>query len=229
MAGIATGYKKGLTAIIDANVVTIMVAFILFVLATAGVKGFALTLGLGVIVSLFTAVLATQAILGTMGKSRLISSPSALGAGEKSKPNRFRLDYMGYSKWFFSASGRDPARLRAGARLEGHQLRHRLRVGHADQRRADREGRSRPTCTRCWPQNGQADAEVQSVENKSKGASKFQISTSTLGPDRGHEDHRRAEVRVRLRRHGGLELDRADVRQDGGERRRSSRSSRRCW
>ena len=56
MAGIATGYKKGLTAIIDANVVTIMVAFILFVLATAGVKGFALTLGLGVIVSLFTAV-----------------------------------------------------------------------------------------------------------------------------------------------------------------------------
>ena len=39
MAGIATGYKKGLTAIIDANVVTIMVAFILFVLATAASRG----------------------------------------------------------------------------------------------------------------------------------------------------------------------------------------------
>jgi SecD/SecF fusion protein len=104
MAGIAAGYKKGLTAIIDANVVTIMVAFILFVLATAGVKGFALTLGLGVIVSLFTAVLATQAILGTMAKSRLINSPSALGAG-KPKGDKLRLDYMGYSKWFFSASG----------------------------------------------------------------------------------------------------------------------------
>jgi SecD/SecF fusion protein len=104
MSGIATGYKKGLTAIIDANVVTIMVAFILFVLATAGVKGFALTLGLGVIVSLFTAVLATQAILGTMSKSRLISKPSALGAS-KPKGSRLRLDYMGYSKWFFSASG----------------------------------------------------------------------------------------------------------------------------
>ena len=103
-SGIATGYKKGLTAIIDANVVTIMVAFILFVLATSGVKGFALTLGLGVIVSLFTAVLATQAILGVMGKSKLISKPSALGA-EKPKGNRLRLDYMGYSKWFFSASG----------------------------------------------------------------------------------------------------------------------------
>ncbi len=103
-SGIATGYKKGLTAIIDANVVTIMVAFILFVLATSGVKGFALTLGLGVIVSLFTAVLATQAILGAMGKSRLLTKPSALGASEK-KSDRLRLDYMGYSKWFFSASG----------------------------------------------------------------------------------------------------------------------------
>ena len=45
---IVTGYRKGLTAIIDANVVTFLVAFILFILATAGVKGFAFTLGLGV-------------------------------------------------------------------------------------------------------------------------------------------------------------------------------------
>ena len=73
--GIVTGYKKGLTAIIDANVVTIMTAFILFVLATADVKGFAFTLGIGTIVSLFTAVLATQAILMTMGNSRVISPP----------------------------------------------------------------------------------------------------------------------------------------------------------
>ena len=56
-AGIAQGYKKGLAAIIDANVVTFMVAFILFILATAGVKGFAFVLGIGTLVSLFTAVL----------------------------------------------------------------------------------------------------------------------------------------------------------------------------
>ena len=52
-----------------------MTAFILFVLATADVKGFAFTLGIGTIVSLFTAVLATQAILMTMGDSRMISQP----------------------------------------------------------------------------------------------------------------------------------------------------------
>ena len=138
MAGIATGYKKGLTAIIDANVVTIMVAFILFTLATAGVKGFALTLGLGVIVSLFTAVLATQAILGTMGKSRLISQAfRARGEREEERPPAPGLH--GLLEVVLQRVRRDPARLRAGARLEGHQLRHRLRVGHADQRRADAE------------------------------------------------------------------------------------------
>jgi SecD/SecF fusion protein len=102
-AGIATGYKKGLTAIIDANVVTIMTAFILFVLATSDVQGFAFTLGIGVIVSLFTAVLATQAILMTMGDSRTIARPSALGAG--GKKHTWTFDFMGASKYFFSLSG----------------------------------------------------------------------------------------------------------------------------
>ena len=102
-AGIATGYKKGLTAIIDANVVTIMTAFILFVLATSDVQGFAFTLGIGTIVSLFTAVLATQAILMTMGDSRTIARPSALGAGGKKRGWTF--DFMGASKYFFSLSG----------------------------------------------------------------------------------------------------------------------------
>src|SRR5207248_1399889 len=101
--GIVTGYRKGLTAIIDANVVTIMTAFILFVLATADVKGFALTLGIGTFVSLFTAVMATQAILMTMGRSRLIAKPSALGAAKRRF--RWRFDFMGASRYFFTRSG----------------------------------------------------------------------------------------------------------------------------
>ena len=101
--GIATGYRKGLTAIIDANVVTIMTAFILFVLATADVKGFALTLGIGVFVSLFTAVMATQAVLMSMGSSRAVSHPSMLGASGARRGWRF--DFMGASKYFFSMSG----------------------------------------------------------------------------------------------------------------------------
>jgi SecD/SecF fusion protein len=102
-AGIAAGYKRGLSAIIDANVVTFMVAFILFTLATAGIKGFAFTLGVGTLVSFITAVLLTQAALGVMGSSRIIASPTSLGAGEQKR--RWSFDFMGLSKWFFSASG----------------------------------------------------------------------------------------------------------------------------
>ena len=101
-AAIAAGYRKGLTAILDANIVTILVAFILFVLATSAVRGFALTLGVGVIVSLFTAVLATQAILYALRGTRLVRSRAALGARD-AKPIRF--DFIGGSRWFFSMSG----------------------------------------------------------------------------------------------------------------------------
>ncbi len=101
--GIIIGYRKGITAIIDANVVTVMTAFILFVLSTSDVKGFAFTLGIGTFVSLFTAVLATRAILTTMGDSRVIQSPSALGAGGESR--HWRFDFMGASRYFFSMSG----------------------------------------------------------------------------------------------------------------------------
>jgi SecD/SecF fusion protein len=188
MAGIATGYKKGLTAIIDANVVTIMVAFILFVLATAGVKGFALTLGLGVIVSLFTAVLATQAILGAMGKSRLVSSPAMLGAAEKKKANRLRLDYMGYSKWFFSASGTIllVCALALGSKgiNFGIDFESGTRVGVALSQKVD-ESAVRGVLTT----TGHADAKIQKIGVKKgdKAASRFQISTENLTPAQVNE------------------------------------------
>jgi SecD/SecF fusion protein len=110
-AAISAGYAKALRTIIDANVVTIGVAFILFTLATAGVKGFAFTLGIGTLVSLFTAVLATSAILGGMARTRLLRRPSALGAGPE-RVDFSHFDFMGKSRWFFSASG---AILAAGA------------------------------------------------------------------------------------------------------------------
>jgi SecD/SecF fusion protein len=102
-SAITAGYKRGISTIVDANVVTLLTAFILFVLATAGVKGFAFTLGVGTIVSLLTAVVFTQALLGSMSRSRLLRSPSALGAGGQGR--RWHFDFMGASRWFFSMSG----------------------------------------------------------------------------------------------------------------------------
>jgi SecD/SecF fusion protein len=104
-SAISAGYRKGIATIIDANVITLIAAFILFVLATAGVKGFAFTLGVGTIVSLFTAVVFTQAVLGTLGRTAFLRSPRFLGAGTSEQRVRWHFDFTGMSKWFFSVSG----------------------------------------------------------------------------------------------------------------------------
>jgi SecD/SecF fusion protein len=103
VSAISEGYRKGIATIIDANVITLLTAFILFGLATAGVKGFAFTLFIGTVVSLFTAVLFTQAILGLLGRSRLLTSPRFLGARENRV--QWNFDFTGASRWFFSVSG----------------------------------------------------------------------------------------------------------------------------
>jgi SecD/SecF fusion protein len=177
--GIATGYRKGLTAIIDANVVTIMTAFILFVLATSEVKGFAFTLGIGTFVSLFTAVMATQAILMTMGNSRTISSPSALGAGGKKRAWTF--DFMGASRYFFSMSG---VILLIGALAIGGRG---LNLG------IDFTSGTRITASLVKPANeaqvssaassaGAVNPTVQRISNKTLGNDVFQVSAKQLQP-----------------------------------------------
>jgi SecD/SecF fusion protein len=186
MAGLAAGYKKGLTAIIDANVVTIMVAFILFVLATAGVKGFAFTLGVGTLVSLFTAVLFTQAIVGTLGRSKLLSSPSALGAGKPRKPITF--DFMGWSKWFFSMSGvilLVCAIALAGKGIDfGIDFESGTRIRTALEQKVD-ENRVREVLAGVELDGGRslADAEIQAIQDPGIGPNAFQVSTEKLAPD----------------------------------------------
>jgi SecD/SecF fusion protein len=193
--GIVTGYRKGLTAIIDANVVTIMTAFILFVLATSEVQGFAFTLGIGTFVSLFTAVMATQAILMTMGSSRVISRPSALGAGGKRRTWRF--DFMGASRYFFSMSG---VILLVGALAIGGRG---LHLG------IDFTSGTRITASLVQPASesqvrsvissaGASNATVQRVTNKALGPSVFQISAKRLQPGQ------LAQVRSALQSRFGL-------------------------
>ena len=104
LSAIATGYRRGIATIIDANVITLITAFILFALATANVKGFAFTLGVGTIASLFTAVVFTQAFLGLFGRARFMRSPAALGAKAEQRI-RWHFDFSRASKYFFSLSG----------------------------------------------------------------------------------------------------------------------------
>ncbi len=60
---IELGYEKALSAIIDANITTFITAVILFVMGSGPVRGFAVTLGLGIITSVFTAIFVTRLII----------------------------------------------------------------------------------------------------------------------------------------------------------------------
>jgi SecD/SecF fusion protein len=179
IAGIATGYRRGFAAIVDANVVTFMTAFILFALATAEVKGFAFTLGIGTLVSLFTAVLATQAALGAMGHTRAVGHPALLGAARSARGWTF--DFMGASRWFFSLSG---TILLIGALAVGGKglnlgidFKSGTRIKTAFVHPAT-EGQIREVLRTVGVNN----PKVQKISDPSVGGAGFQISTKTLQP-----------------------------------------------
>lgn len=58
---IHSGFNRAFTTIIDANITTLLVAIILFAVGTGSVKGFAVTLSLGILTSMFTAIVVTRA------------------------------------------------------------------------------------------------------------------------------------------------------------------------
>ncbi len=103
LSAISAGYRRGIATIVDANVITLITAFILFALATSNVKGFAFTLGVGTIASLFTAVVFTQAFLGLFGRAHFLRSPAVLGA--RKKYFKWNFDFTRASRIFFSISG----------------------------------------------------------------------------------------------------------------------------
>ena len=218
-SAIAEGYRKGIATIIDANVITLITAFILFVLATSGVKGFAFTLGVGTIVSLFTAVVFTQAVLGVFGRARWLRSPKLLGASPEQRV-RWHFDFTGASQVVLLDVRRDPADRRVRVRDRGPQPRHRLRVRHPDQ--GEPRASRRPS-TRCATALADADvpnadtAEIQDVEDPDLGENVVQIQGELTPTEaaadpagaRGHVRHR-----VRRRRVPG-DHDRAHLRRAG--------------
>jgi SecD/SecF fusion protein len=104
-AAIAAGYAKGFHTIIDANVVTGITALILFAVATAGVKGFALMLLIGTAISLITAVAATRAMLGLLAGFRWFENPKFMGANHSQRGRWLQIDFMKRTTLWFAISG----------------------------------------------------------------------------------------------------------------------------
>jgi SecD/SecF fusion protein len=179
-SAVSIGYKRGIGTIIDANVVVLLTAFILFVLATSGIKGFAFTLGVGTIVSLLTAVVFTQALLGAVSNTKAFRSGKLLGGVEGKQ--RWHFDFMGRARTLFAFSA---VILTVGAlalTING------LNFG------IDFESGTRievavkePTTTEQLREVvapvGLGDAKIQKVDNPALGGQVFQLRSSTLGPE----------------------------------------------
>jgi len=72
-ASIRAGYDKAFSTIADANITTLIAAFVLFLFGTGPIKGFAVTLSLGIVTSMFTAIMGTRAVVNLIygGKKRV--------------------------------------------------------------------------------------------------------------------------------------------------------------
>ena len=74
-----SGFKRAFTTIFDSNITTIIAAAVLFFLGTGTIRGFAITLGLGTLLSMFTAITLTHYMLRLMVDSKLFEKPGAYG------------------------------------------------------------------------------------------------------------------------------------------------------
>ena len=79
---VQTGYQKGFRAILDGNVTTLITAFILFALSSGSVRGFAVLLIIGVVLSMFTAIVVTRALLGVVSSRGFHLSASMMGVSK---------------------------------------------------------------------------------------------------------------------------------------------------
>ena len=75
-AAIQAGFDRAFVTILDANITTFFVAIILFTIGSGPVKGFAVTLAIGIVTSMFTAIMGTRALVNLMYGGRKLSSVS---------------------------------------------------------------------------------------------------------------------------------------------------------
>jgi len=72
LAAVRSGFEKSLSTLLDANITTLITALILLLLGTGPIRGFAITLGIGVVGSLFCALVASRLLLEKAGFSHFI-------------------------------------------------------------------------------------------------------------------------------------------------------------
>ncbi|MBO6298523.1 MAG: protein translocase subunit SecD [Lachnospiraceae bacterium] len=103
-SAIKSGFSKALSAIIDGNITTLIAAFVLMMMGSGTIKGFAYTLAVGIVISMFTALFVTRLLVNAFFAVG-IKSPVLYGLSAKEKQSEVRtIDFLGKRKVFFGIS-----------------------------------------------------------------------------------------------------------------------------
>ncbi len=101
---IKSGFSKALSAIIDGNITTLIAAFVLMWMGSGSIKGFAYTLTLGIVLSMFTALFVTRLLVNAFYAIG-IQAPKWYGYDGKEKTKEQKtVDFLSRRKIFFGAS-----------------------------------------------------------------------------------------------------------------------------
>jgi SecD/SecF fusion protein len=96
---VKNGYDRALSTILDSNITTLISCVVLYYISTEEIKGFALTLGLGLVISLFTGLFVTRVIFALLIKAGVIRSLPMLHFFRRPK-----INWVGKQKYFWAAS-----------------------------------------------------------------------------------------------------------------------------
>jgi len=100
---IADGYRHAYSAIIDSNVTTILTGIVLYIFGSGPIKGFATTLVIGILTSMFTAIFITRIIYEALLKRNVNLTFSIKITADVFKHTK--IDFIGMRKYFYVASG----------------------------------------------------------------------------------------------------------------------------
>ena len=101
------GFKHALTTVLDAQITTLIACVILYEIGSTSVKGFALTLMIGIVISIFTAVVVTQLFVGLLANSPKYAKNKFFGLNEDGTPKKIlkkEFDFLKNRKVFYCIS-----------------------------------------------------------------------------------------------------------------------------
>ena len=101
------GFKNALTTVLDAQITTLIAAVVLYEVGTTSVKGFALTLMIGIVISIFTAVIITQLFITLLADSKKFAKNRYFGVNEDGTPRQIlnkTFSFIKHRKVFYMIS-----------------------------------------------------------------------------------------------------------------------------